>query len=79
MVRMIHDKAFINGEWVSAISKKTFAVSNPSTGENISSVPDMSTEDTKLAIQAAHKAFDSWKNTSSRVSYPYKPRKYACK
>ncbi|ODM97287.1 Succinate-semialdehyde dehydrogenase, mitochondrial, partial [Orchesella cincta] len=64
--RMLHDKAFINGEWVYAKSGKTFAVTNPATQEVIATVPDMNHEDTELAIQAAKQAFNSWKNTTGK-------------
>ncbi|CAL8095795.1 unnamed protein product [Orchesella dallaii] len=64
--RMLHDKAFINGEWVHAKSGKTFAVTNPATQEVIANLPDMNHEDTEIAIQAARKAFDSWKSTTGK-------------
>ena len=64
----IHDKAFVNGEWVGAESKKTFQVFNPATEEVLAQVPDMDDNDTELAIKSAHTAFQTWKNTTAKVN-----------
>ena len=57
-------KAYVNGQWVEASTGKTFEVKNPVDGKVIASVPDMSAGDTKVAIDAANKAFASWKETT---------------
>lgn len=57
---LVPQKAYINGEWVSAKSGKTFPVTNKATGEEIAQVPDMNHEDTKDAINAANEAFQPW-------------------
>lgn len=58
---LVKDKAFINGEWVSASSGTTFDVTNPSTGDTIVSLPDMGASEAEAAIQAADAAFASWR------------------
>lgn len=63
---LIKDKAYINGKWVSATDGKTFNVTNPANGELIENVPDMSTTETQLAIDAAYSAFESWKDTTAK-------------
>ncbi|KAJ8302263.1 hypothetical protein KUTeg_021250 [Tegillarca granosa] len=63
----IHDKAYINGQWVAAASGKTFEVTNPSTGKLIGSVPDMDARDTEKAIQQAYIAQQSWKDVTAKV------------
>ncbi|WP_158693561.1 aldehyde dehydrogenase family protein, partial [Neorhizobium alkalisoli] len=51
------DKALIAGEWqTSGETGATFDVSNPSTGEVIASLPDMTRADAARAIDAAHTA-----------------------
>ncbi|WP_423414368.1 NAD-dependent succinate-semialdehyde dehydrogenase [Hyphomicrobium sp. B1] len=50
--------AFIDGEWVT--SNKTFPVLDPATGEKLVDVPDLTPDDAKRAIDAAHKAFPAW-------------------
>lgn len=64
--RLVHDKAYVNGQWVEANSGKTFDVYNPSTGEKIGCVPDMNTDDTEKAIQYAAEAFETWRDTTAK-------------
>ncbi|CAM5526291.1 NAD-dependent succinate-semialdehyde dehydrogenase [Eoetvoesiella caeni] len=54
------DRAYVGGEWVGAISGAVFEVINPSSGEVISTVPDMDDADVRLAIERAHAAFPEW-------------------
>ncbi|GAB1600248.1 succinate-semialdehyde dehydrogenase, mitochondrial-like [Argonauta hians] len=62
----LHDKAYVNGKWISSTDGKTFDVTNPANGKFIGKVPDIGPEDTNKAIDAAHKAFYSWKKTTAR-------------
>jgi succinate-semialdehyde dehydrogenase/glutarate-semialdehyde dehydrogenase len=50
--------ALIDGAWVT--SPKTFAVLDPATGDKLADVPDLTPDDAKRAIDAAHKAFPAW-------------------
>lgn len=65
---LLHNKAYVNGEWVSAKSGKTFNVLNPATGEVIGEVPDMDLQDVQVAIEAAHNAFPSWSSITAKVN-----------
>jgi len=65
----LHDKALVNGAWVTAKSNKTFDVFNPATDEVVASVPDMDESDAEEAIQAAHAAFKLWKHTTGKVEF----------
>ena len=49
---------YINGEYVPAISGKTFDVINPATEEVIAKVAEAQAEDIDVAVAAARKAFD---------------------
>ena len=49
---------FINGEWVTSQSAKTFPVYDPSTEEVIAQVPDANAEDVSRAVTAAKTAFE---------------------
>jgi len=49
---------FINGEWVSSKSAKTFPVYDPSTEEVIAQVPDANADDVNRAVAAAKAAFE---------------------
>ncbi len=58
------EKAYIDGEWIAAQSKKTFQVLNPATQEVIAEVTDCSNVDVQNAIDAAHKAFAIWSDVN---------------
>lgn len=51
---------YIGGEWVGADDGKTFAVTNPATGEAIGTVPSVGKQETRRAIAAAEAAFPDW-------------------
>lgn len=59
-------QAYINGEWLSAISGQTMPVLDPATGEQIAEVPDMRVQETQQAIAAAEKAFPLWKAKTAK-------------
>lgn len=82
-LKLLKTKAFVNGEWVSAKSGRTFEVFNPATTQVIASVPDMDVTDTKIAISAAKEAFKTWGVVTAKVSIidcllhrPYSARKF---
>ena len=49
----------IDGEWVPAASGKRLEVTNPATGEKLSSVAEGDSEDVQRAVFAARRAFES--------------------
>ncbi|MFY9676443.1 MAG: aldehyde dehydrogenase family protein [Terriglobales bacterium] len=59
---------YINGEWVSSKSNKTFPVYDPSTEEVIGQVPDANAEDVNRAVAAARAAFDEgpWSTSTAQ-------------
>ncbi|WP_304995838.1 NAD-dependent succinate-semialdehyde dehydrogenase [Salinispirillum sp. LH 10-3-1] len=63
---LLFDHAFINGEWQQADTGKTFAVRNPATGETIAQVADCSAGDAERAVEAAHTAFLTWRQTTAK-------------
>ena len=65
MKELIRNKAFIGGQWSSAVSSRTFAVVNPYDGDTLTHIPDMDEKDTLKAIEAAHEAFQAWQNTTA--------------
>ncbi|CAM9653494.1 unnamed protein product [Discosporangium mesarthrocarpum] len=58
------DKALIGGHWTEALSKETFPVVDPATGNVLTSVPAMDKEDATRAVEAAVGAFHGWKHTT---------------
>jgi succinate-semialdehyde dehydrogenase/glutarate-semialdehyde dehydrogenase len=55
----------IGGEWVDADSGATLDVTNPANGQAIGTVPKSGKAETRRAIEAAEKAFQSWRKTSA--------------
>ncbi|HSO48564.1 MAG TPA: aldehyde dehydrogenase family protein, partial [Rhizobiaceae bacterium] len=55
----------IAGEWVPADSGQTLDVNNPATGKSIGTVPKSGKAETARAIEAAHKAFATFRKTSA--------------
>ena len=58
---LLKTQAYIDGQWVDADDKSTFAVTNPATGEVIAQVANMGAAETKRAIEAAEVAMGQWK------------------
>jgi len=67
-------KNYINGQWVEPENNGYIEVENPSTGEIIARVPLSTTGEVNKAIDAAEKAFKTWRFTpvSRRVRYLFK-------
>ncbi len=59
--------AYIDGNWMEAGDKARFDVRNPATGEVIASVPDMGQGETRLAIEAANRAWPGWRGHTAKA------------
>ncbi|SRR5579875_2582949 len=55
---------FINGEFVDSNSKERFEFLNPSNNKILGTIPAGSEKDVDMAVKAARKAFESWRNMS---------------
>ncbi|KAL2849933.1 Aldehyde/histidinol dehydrogenase [Aspergillus pseudoustus] len=64
---LLVEKSYIDGQWVSSESNKAFTVYNPATDEVIGTAPESSTADLTLAIDAASRAFPTWRAQSGRT------------
>lgn len=62
--RLFRQQCFVNGEWKDAKSLKTFAVINPTTGEQLGTAPLFSVEETAQAIESARIAWLKWRKTT---------------
>jgi succinate-semialdehyde dehydrogenase/glutarate-semialdehyde dehydrogenase len=58
---LFRDRAYVDGAWVEADSRKRFDVDNPADGTIMGSVPDMGAAETKRAIEAANAALPAWR------------------
>jgi aldehyde dehydrogenase (NAD+) len=59
-----YNKLFINNEFVDAVSGKTFPTINPCNGEVICHVAEADKADVDIAVKAARKAFQTWRNVN---------------
>ena len=55
---------FIGGEFVDSASGETLDVENPANGQVIAKVPASADEDVNRAVEAADKAFQTWRQTT---------------
>ena len=55
---LLEHRAFVNGAWIER--DRTFDVFNPASGAKIASVADLSVDDIRAAIDAAHAAKPAW-------------------
>lgn len=60
-VSMKHYQMYINGEFKDSESGNEIKVLNPSTGEEISTVPEATREEAREAVDAAYEAEKTWK------------------
>ncbi|MCP4888708.1 MAG: aldehyde dehydrogenase family protein [Rubripirellula sp.] len=67
-VKITETECFIGGEWVPAVSGKTFATINPATEQEIAQIAEGDQADVDAAAKAAHKAFESgpWSTMDAR-------------
>ena len=63
---LFKEEAFINGQWIKALSGQTFAVNNPATNEIIAEVANLHSVDAQAAIDAAAQALPEWRNKTGK-------------
>ena len=56
---------FINGQWQDAADGRTLAVNNPATGKEIGRVAQAGKADLDLALAAAQKGFETWRDMTA--------------
>lgn len=60
-------KLFIDGEYVDAVSGKTYENICPINGKGMGMVAEADAADVDIAVKAAKQAFDDWASTPARV------------
>ncbi len=61
---LMREQAFVGGRWVDAENNARQVVHDPATGKNIGQVPSLEAAQIDGAINAADRAFNSWRETS---------------
>jgi succinate-semialdehyde dehydrogenase/glutarate-semialdehyde dehydrogenase len=59
--------AFVGGEWIDATPHGTYALRNPATDETLVELPRFKEAETANAIDVAHKAFLTWRQTTAKA------------
>ena len=63
---LLKQHVYINGAWVDAADGKSFAVTNPATGDEIARVPSATAAQVEEAVEAAETALATWKLTTAK-------------
>ena len=66
MIQIKNNVHFINGEYIASQSVGEIAVLNPSTGEQLGTIPQGCIEDAEYALKVANDAQKSWRKTTAR-------------
>jgi succinate-semialdehyde dehydrogenase/glutarate-semialdehyde dehydrogenase len=67
LLALVRTELYIDGTWRESSSGRSFAVTDPSTGETLAEVSDASPEDGEAALAAAHAAQRGWAKTPPRA------------
>jgi len=63
---LLREQNYIDGAWVDADRRATIEVRDPASNEVIGTVPKMGVDETRRAVEAAARAFESWKRTTAK-------------
>jgi succinate-semialdehyde dehydrogenase/glutarate-semialdehyde dehydrogenase len=63
---LLRTDSYIDGEWRAAKSGARFPVKNPATGEVIAEIADLSEDEVRGAVEAAHRAWGSWRAKTAK-------------
>lgn len=64
--KLFREACYIDGAWCGAGSNETVDVTNPATGKVLGTVPKMGAEETRKAIEAAHRAYPQWRAKTAK-------------
>jgi succinate-semialdehyde dehydrogenase/glutarate-semialdehyde dehydrogenase len=63
---LLRQQCYVDGAWVDADGRATIEVQDPASGDVIGTVPRMGAAETRRAIEAAARAFESWRHTTAK-------------
>ena len=64
--KLFRQQGYVDGAWAGADSGKTVAVTDPATGEQLGTVPNMGADETRRAIEAANAALPGWRAKTAK-------------
>ncbi|MEZ5571523.1 MAG: NAD-dependent succinate-semialdehyde dehydrogenase [Halioglobus sp.] len=74
---LLRSQLYIDGHWVDADNGATVGVFNPATKEEIIAIPNAGAAETRRAIEAADRAFVTWRNVVAKERSAILKRWYA--
>jgi succinate-semialdehyde dehydrogenase/glutarate-semialdehyde dehydrogenase len=63
---LFRQQCYIDGAWADAAGGGTIPVTNPATGEQLGTIPNMGADETKRAIAAAEQAWPAWRAKTAK-------------
>ncbi len=63
---LLRQQAWVGGHWINARSGNTLTVTNPADRSTVGSVPSLSAEETRAAIDAADRALVQWRSLMAK-------------
>ena len=63
---LLRERAYIDGDWVSASDGGKFAVTNPADHSLVAEVPELGVDDARKAIEAASAAWPAWRAKTAK-------------
>jgi succinate-semialdehyde dehydrogenase/glutarate-semialdehyde dehydrogenase len=63
---LLKQLCYLNGQWLPADSGAVIDVTNPANGSKLGTIPRMGTEETRRAIDGAHKALPAWRAKTAK-------------
>jgi len=63
---LFREQCYVDGEWIDADGGGRLEVTDPATGKVIGTVPKLGVEETRRAIDAAHRAFPEWRAKTAK-------------
>ncbi len=63
---LLRDKCYVNGAWVTAADGAEIDVTNPADDASIGTVPSLSTEEVRRAVEAADAAWPTWRSKTGK-------------
>lgn len=68
---LLRTQAYIDGKWIDADNGATLDILNPANGESVAQVARVGSAETTRAIEAAERAFASWRETTAKERAGY--------
>ncbi len=64
---LFQQRAYLNGEWITAESGQCLPVFNPADSRKIGTVPDLSPAEVRMAVVAADRAWEDWRKLTAKA------------